>query len=487
VTAAASSEAHGPRPSAGDHSKLAAQTARRIEDDIVAAGWPVGEVIGSEADLMERYDISRAVLREAVRLVEHHGVARMRRGPAGGLVVQAPDAAAAVSAVVLYLEHVDPSVADLLFARRILEPLAAAMAAERVTEDGIEQLRTVLDAERAGGDRQMLSTDHNVLHLTIASLAGNATLALFVEILAELTAHYATARSRVSRDDAARGARAVSRAHSAMANAIIAGDAAAAQHRADVHLAAIEEFLTLRRRDRSSSGGAGANGSHDKLAEVIARRIRWDIADEGLEVGDVIGSETDLLERYGFSRAVLREAVRLLEHHSVAAMRRGPGGGLIVAQPDPAAIVETVALYLEYRGAQAEELRAVRDAMELGVVDLLADKANDELVMQQLRDALLVDESTDFRAVSEPAHYLHVVMADLAGNPVLALLLRISLSLWHRHTHKADRTMPVPPEQISATVAKVHRAIVDAVASGDHGVARHRMRRHLTALTEWWE
>jgi DNA-binding FadR family transcriptional regulator len=71
-------------------SKLAALTARRIEDEIIARRWPIGEVIGSEADLMARYEVSRAVLREAVRLVEHHGAARMRRGPSGGLVVQAP-------------------------------------------------------------------------------------------------------------------------------------------------------------------------------------------------------------------------------------------------------------------------------------------------------------------------------------------------------------------------------------------------------------
>jgi hypothetical protein len=33
------------------------------------------------------------------------------------------------------------------------------------------------------------------------------------------------------------------------------------------------------------------------------------------------------------SRSVLREAVRLLKYHAVATMRRGPGGGLVVAQP----------------------------------------------------------------------------------------------------------------------------------------------------------
>ena len=45
---------------------LASVIARRIEDDVVERGWPVGEVLGSETDLLERFGVSRAVFREAV-------------------------------------------------------------------------------------------------------------------------------------------------------------------------------------------------------------------------------------------------------------------------------------------------------------------------------------------------------------------------------------------------------------------------------------
>jgi DNA-binding FadR family transcriptional regulator len=53
--------------------------------------------------------VSRAVLREALRLVQHHQVARMRRGPGGGLFVTAPDAAPATRAMVIYLDYVGVS------------------------------------------------------------------------------------------------------------------------------------------------------------------------------------------------------------------------------------------------------------------------------------------------------------------------------------------------------------------------------------------
>src|SRR6184192_4076519 len=126
---------------------LAAQIAHRIEADVIHRGWPVGESLGSEQDLREQFGVSRAVLREAVRLVEHHQVARMRRGPNGGLIVCAPDAGPATRAMVIYLEYVGTSVTDLLQARLLLEPIAAGLAADRITEEGIDTLRTTLDAE----------------------------------------------------------------------------------------------------------------------------------------------------------------------------------------------------------------------------------------------------------------------------------------------------------------------------------------------------
>lgn len=481
-------------PANREGSKLAALTARRIEDEIIARKWPIGEVIGSEADLMARYEVSRAVLREAVRLVEHHGAARMRRGPSGGLVVQAPDVTAAVAAVVLYLEQADTSVDDLLYARRILEPVAAGLASERISEAGIERLRGVLAAETSLTSQQRLATEHNVFHLASAELSGNPTLALFIEILAELTARYAVAQASRTKRDTATVAEAVGTAHESISNAIIAGDAATAMHRADRHLAAVQEFLTSRRRPLtsttpvsiSSSAGSGAP-TQEKLAEVIARRIRHDIVAGKRPVGTVIGSESDLLETYGVSRAVLREAVRLLEHHSVATMRRGPGGGLVVLERDPMASLEAVALYLEYRGSTAEELRTVRDSLELGVIDLVADQVSDPAIRQRIVDALLVDESTDYRTIGPPAHHLHTALADISGNQVLALLLRISINLWSRHTENTERAFPMPPTEIAPTVTKVHRAIVEAVLAGDKELARHRMRRHLTALADWWE
>ena len=82
-----------------------------------------------------------------------------------------------------------------------------------------------------------------------------------------------------------------------------------------------------------------------KGAETGARRITRTIVTEGLQPGDLVGTEPELIAREGVNRALLREAVRLLEHHHVARMRRGPGGGLFVLAPSVDAVTEGAAIY----------------------------------------------------------------------------------------------------------------------------------------------
>ncbi|MGY2084745.1 FadR/GntR family transcriptional regulator [Blastococcus sp. SYSU DS0539] len=465
--------------------KLAARVARRIETEVVRRGWPVGESLGSEPDLRARYGVSRSVLREAVRLVEHHQVARMRRGPNGGLFVVAPDAGPAARALVIYLEYAGTSVADLMQARRLLEPLAARLAAERLTEDGIALLRRTVDAETV--DEVPLEAAVEQLHLVLGELSANPVLQLFVDVLIRLTERFSEPSGATER--AYRRAReAALRFHAEIADAVIAGDGGRAEARLGEYLDGVAAWMRSHHRTRASGAprpvAAGVPGDQPraKLAEVVAGRLRDDIAAAGWPVGEVVGSETDLLTRYGISRAVLREAVRLLEYHSVARMRRGPGGGLVVTTPEPQAIVETMALYLAHMRVSGADLVAVRDAIELGVLTRVTARHDDPDVAAELEAALDWEGSGDPDGQDRADHF-HQVMSELGGNPVLALFLRILTELWRRHSETGRR--PVPEESL-AEVQWVHRRIADAVIAGDEGLARHRMRRHLTALTEWW-
>ena len=113
-----------------------------------------------------------------------------------------------------------------------------------------------------------------------------------------------------------------------------------------------------------------APGPSPKLGQTIAQLIEQDIMERGWPLGEVLGSEAELIERFGVSRAAFREATRILEDHQTAVMRRGRGGGLIVTAPDSASVARVSALYLDYARISEEQLIDARTTVELRIVDL---------------------------------------------------------------------------------------------------------------------
>lgn len=470
----------------GTTAKRAAEVARDIEAEIIRRGWPIGEVLGSEAELRERFGVSRAVLREALLLVEHHRVGKMRRGRQGGLVVTAPDSLPAIRALVIYLEYLALSAENLVYARLLLEPLAARLACGRINDEGRERLRQTLALEELRRKDAGIFAQEP-LHVLLGALSGNPALHLFIDVLSRLTTRYAhTARSITSAR--VRTGKAESRhAHAVIAEAVAEANAARAESAMMRHLEGVGNWLATEGKRKSSrrpnTVSHLADGPDPKVADVVAAQIHDEIARRNWPVGLVLGSEADLIARYGVGREAIREAVALLEFHSVARMRKGPGGGLIVAQPDPTASIESVALVLDHHTVTPADLREVRDAIELGALEQVIRLTTAGEIESRLNTAL-----QEARSSSAPLQVrgdsFHVALAELSHNPVLTLFLRILSELWSRHAVVPD--MPELGPEAEAEVERAHQLILDALAAGDFEKARSRLRRHLTTLTRWY-
>ena len=461
------------RPGADDNAKLAAKVADLIIEDVMALGWPVGEVLGSEAELVERYQVSRAVFREAIRLVEHQQVARTRRGPGGGLVITEPTVGAVIDAVVLYLHRVDARLDEIFEARIILEEIACQLASERTDEDDLAELRQFTE-ERPPD----LGRDPRELHALIAAMSRNAGLELFVDVFARVAQLYSPDWQRLGNTIG----KETMRAHAKLAAAIMAGDGALARSRMRKHLEAEADFFRRRRSTRTllpDSVVLLAQSGRPKGAETVARSLTQAIVVEGLQPGDLVGTEPELIEREGVSRALLREAVRLLEHHQIARMRRGPGGGLFVEAPSTQAVTEVVAIYLARQGMRLPELAELRTGVEVAISDLAAARIDDEGVAE-LQEALVREEHATDAERAEAVHDLHAAVATAAHNRALHLVALVLIRL--SRLHQIERLAPRARKQIAAEVLHTHEGIARAIEDGDRELARHRMRRHLEAL-----
>ena len=214
-----------------------------------------------------------------------------------------------------------------------------------------------------------------------------------------------------------------------------------------------------------------------KKAEIVADQIEQTIVGQRWEPGELFGSEVELIARYGVSRAVFREAVRLLEHHGLAEMRRGLHGGLFIRQPDPQPVAKAMAVYLDFEKVEPRQLEDARLAIELFCAERVAARISEDEV-SEIR-AYLADEAT--LAASGQGRRLydfHVLVARLTGNPALHLFVQTLADLTQRQQPALDRNR-LPADDIHAAHAKIAEAII----ARDGALARHRMMTHLENVT----
>ncbi|MBH0123602.1 FadR family transcriptional regulator [Rhodococcus sp. CX] len=464
-------------PAAITPEKLAVQVARRIEREIIDLQWPVGKVLGSETALREQFGVSRSVLREAIRVLEHSRVVHMRKGPGGGLVVGTPDPTPAIRGLVIHLEYAGATVAQLVNARSIFERMAIAAISDSLTESGVRDLRLSASDEEGRHPEDF--------HVALGRLSGNPVLEVYIDILVRLSATY-TRRVRGVTNTEEEGSAAADQ-HLAIAEAIVAGALSRAESDMATHLdrgATWLGNLVQPLPGESTAVGPMDPGPDEwpqdrKLAGPVAGRIRDDIVRERRQVGEVLGSEADFMARYGVSRSVFRESVRILEHYSIARMRRGPGGGLVVLEPDPTSSIRTVALYLDFRRVTAEHLRAVREEIELGCLMAVMRSGTPD------RDTLWPDPRRGNATSRHCSTCLRDRIATLSADPILMLFRSILSALWDEYgsgRRPRDPCRSAEPEPADRTELD---AIVDAVLAGDEGLAQFRMRRHLRERPGW--
>jgi FolB domain-containing protein len=154
----------------------------KIKDMITSGALRAGDRLPREADLAADLGLSRNSLREAVRALSLVNILDVRRGD--GTYVTSLEPRLLLEALSFIVDfHRDDTLLEFLRVRRILEPAATAMAAERITEEECQGLRDLLD--RVGADPKAEDLVQNDLefHRRIVSYSGNSVLASLLEFL----------------------------------------------------------------------------------------------------------------------------------------------------------------------------------------------------------------------------------------------------------------------------------------------------------------
>jgi DNA-binding FadR family transcriptional regulator len=123
--------------------KISEVVAREIVHDM--RGLPPATMLPSEVVMLTKYQIGRASLREALRILEVQGLIIIRPGPGGGPMVAPVDSRHFARMASLYLHLSGATYRDVTEARLVMEPVMARLAAERSDEESVAVLQRFLD------------------------------------------------------------------------------------------------------------------------------------------------------------------------------------------------------------------------------------------------------------------------------------------------------------------------------------------------------
>lgn len=194
-----------------------------IKDMILSGKLGPGDLLPGEHDLAEQLGVTRPTIREAIRTLESSGL--LERGHRRRMQVAAPSSEVSSTAIRNAIVMHDITYRELWEVSTALEPLAARMAAGRVSPDQLAKIEANLEHTRACiNDPKALVQADIEFHELVTEASGNHALQLARTPLSDfLSAAYGVVTQKLGP-----GQRLL-KAHETIYAAIAQGDAATAE------------------------------------------------------------------------------------------------------------------------------------------------------------------------------------------------------------------------------------------------------------------
>jgi GntR family transcriptional repressor for pyruvate dehydrogenase complex len=212
-----------------------------------------------------------------------------------------------------------------------------------------------------------------------------------------------------------------------------------------------------------------------RLKDRVAERLLEMISSGDLRPGHRLPPERILVERWGVSRTVVREALNLLETRGLIRIEHGRGA--VVAADTANAVQENFRFFFRTRPDAIWELMEVRKPLEVEIAGLAAERADAQelaamkAVLDRMRKMIdapegYVDADVSFHSLLAKSTHNHVLMTMM--EPITNLLL------------DSRRQTGAVPENARRAL-KAHEKILGRVEARNVEGARREMRAHLVA------
>lgn len=150
-----------------------------IEGAVLSGAVRPGEHLPSERDLREQFKVSRATVREALRVLESHGLVQSRPGDPRGPKVLPISSTPLLKSMERFASRTKAGLGAVLEFRIVLEGAAAFLAAHHRTQEDLDRLEVhVADLAKATHEQSLeaISRADLAFHEAMATAGGNALI-----------------------------------------------------------------------------------------------------------------------------------------------------------------------------------------------------------------------------------------------------------------------------------------------------------------------
>ncbi|PSL38157.1 DNA-binding FadR family transcriptional regulator [Labedella gwakjiensis] len=215
--------------------------------------------------------------------------------------------------------------------------------------------------------------------------------------------------------------------------------------------------------------------------QLVLRSVEADLLSGALAPGDHLPGERALAADLGVGRSSVREALRVLEVLGLVrtATGSGPSSGAIIVSTPRGGMSALLRLQVAASGFDVSDIVDTRLVLETAVAETLAGRAGVDLgAAEQLLDAMDDASLTPAEFLALDARF-HVSLAEAAGNQVIVATMAGLRDAIEGYVVAGAAALPSWPDT-AARLAAEHRAILDAIRSGDPASARGVVHDHIT-------
>jgi len=165
--------------------------ANQIQARILTGELRKGEKLPSEMEMAENFQVSRSVVREAMRILEGLGLISVKKGPKGGIFAANGYHKPLSNSLKGLVDSGQVTKDNINKVRMLLEPFVASEAAIHADDDDIKTLEALLNASRKKmNDAGFLQANRGKFHIHLATASKNPVIEMFMKSLIELLREY---------------------------------------------------------------------------------------------------------------------------------------------------------------------------------------------------------------------------------------------------------------------------------------------------------